>query len=494
MTSEELLDKAKALNDEKKYQEVIDLLTDKLLDEKQKSELYAEKAKAYWRLNNYKLCEVNADKALKIEPENATALHYKGNIFWSLRQFENAKEYYKRAIGKNPELWGSYDALGIVYENLNQYDKAIEFYKVAIKKGPENPEPYYNLANIYYRRKNFEQAAEQYKTYLSVVSNHKSAFVSIAKTRLDEINKIAVDDFYGRVKKIVAEIKKILLYQEKCVTHYTTFSASHILLLDEKSTFRLSEGTFLNDSSEGRVLFDYLPSLNKLTISPNKAEARPFAAKPFIGSLVSEDQYDDLTLWRMYGKEDDEEAKGCAITIEREKLLNAFKSVLFKDEKLEGSTNIDEELSFYRVAYLRKSDNSFKVPGLKQEGQEKLLKAMEQLSDVITNFVKSDFSQEQKKNIEELLNSVAYLFKTYAYQYENEVRLVVHRSLFERQLNENLTPPKVFISPTGIRPFVAKITLGPRMPKAEEWAAAFHYNLNKSNLNPEIYISQLPFK
>jgi hypothetical protein len=45
-----------------------------------------------------------------------------------------------------------------------------------------------------------------------------------------------------------------------------------------------------------------------------------------------------------------------------------------------------------------------------------------------------------------------------------------------------------------IKKAVKKITLGPKIERAAEWAAMFHYSLQKEALKPDIFISHLPFK
>jgi len=45
-----------------------------------------------------------------------------------------------------------------------------------------------------------------------------------------------------------------------------------------------------------------------------------------------------------------------------------------------------------------------------------------------------------------------------------------------------------------IRSLIKKITLGPKVDRADEWAAAFYYSLEKDELKPCIHISHLPFK
>jgi hypothetical protein len=72
--------------------------------------------------------------------------------------------------------------------------------------------------------------------------------------------------------------------------------------------------------------------------------------------------------------------------------------------------------------------------------------------------------------------------------------LVVDGTGLEKKINENTIPPRVYIELESINPFIEKITLGPKVEKAEEWAVAFYYKLDQQGFHPDIYISHLPFK
>ena len=289
---------------------------------------------------------------------------------------------------------------------------------------------------------------------------------------------------------IVTNIKELLLFSDNCVTHYTGLKTVKALIID-KSLFRLSEGAFLNDTSEGRQLFKFLHEEGFITEKLDDTIATPFAQKPFIGSFVSETKHDDLTLWRMYGKEDKEEAKGCAVTLERETFIKKIREKLIGDKT--ENDGMEEEFSFYRVAYFTNNKNDhFIVPGAPGKAPE-LNECMKKLRELVAAYLKK-YKEPDRQDLIELLNTIAYLFKSVEYQYEHELRLVVKGIGFEKMINADAIPPRVYIELTDITPAIRKITLGPKVDRAEEWAAAFHYSLEKDEYKPEIVISHLPFK
>ncbi len=629
-TEKQLLKKAQGYNDSKKYDEVVNLLTREILEQHQSADLYAEKAQALWRTNDFETSFRVAEEALKLDADNAKANNYLGNYYsvaknshyraidyyliaiksepdyvtplcnlgyayLRLKKIPDAKEYfdqasdldkdyiptflglaewnyqlknyhrseelllealekdpnypdvynslgvimaaqklfakaiknyekaisldskqyrarynlgniyrqqknykksielYEEAISLNPQYDLAYNNLSLSHMGLKEYDKAIKILNKGLLTNPKNPQMHFNLGEAYFANKQFQEALPNYKKMLDLVEQDSDYLVSRARDKIAEIHKSLKNADYSHVSDLVTQIKELLLFKDQCVTHYTGLTVANYLVL-EKSPLRLSEGAFLNDTSEGRELFKFLPPLLQ-THSNQGTVATPFTQKPFIGSFVAESKHDDLTLWRMYGKEDKEEARGCAITIERKNLLDEIKSMLLPNEDKSTTENNEEELRFYRVAYIDKTTKSkFVVPGARSKDVEVLNECMNDLSAKIKAFNMNRPSDQDKLDVLELLNEIAYLFKSVEYQYEQEIRLIIKGIGFEKIVDTQFTPPKVYIELVPLDKLISKITLGPKVERAEEWAASFHYHLGKVGLYPEILTSRLPFK
>ncbi|NOU18747.1 MAG: tetratricopeptide repeat protein [Bacteroidales bacterium] len=663
-TNKELLEKAQALNNEKKYSEVIELLPDNLLEKLNDADLYVEKAHAHHGLYENDFCENAVDKALVINPNQAKANHYKGNIYVDLKKYDEAIRYYNKAIESNPKYANPYNGLGDVYSDLKEYDKTIENYNRAIELDPKNAYTYTELGNVYkslqqydkaienynraielnskgkysyqglgvvyinlkdyekaikyfnkaieldhkdayaynglgnayYCKKEFNKANESYKEAIEIDPNfaypynglgnvynnlkeydkaienynraielnpgHKHPFNGLgivynklkkydkaienfnkaikldskyalpyynraityrfrneyqnalndfekyieytedksdyfalqAQSKIEELNKSITSADYGIIEQLVKGIKDILLIKNGSVTHYTSLTAAKAMILDD-SKFRLSECAFLNDSSEGRELFKFLGISEAPTRRSEENCAMPFTRKPFIGSFVSDIKHDDLTLWRMYGKESKEEAKGCSITLDSKKLQESLMDTIKSGSKKDTPDMVGDDFNFYRMVYrTQNKENLFVVPGAKDEEKELNIcmnQLAEKVKDYIANVKKKSYSI---KDLLELLNSIAYLFKSVEYQYEHEIRMVVNGAGLEKKINSDNNQLRVYIETVPINPIIQKITLGPKVERAEEWAAAFYYELDKQRLHPEIYISHLPFK
>jgi tetratricopeptide (TPR) repeat protein len=489
---------------------------------------YSGLGNAYYELKDYNKAIVYYNKAIEIDPKYASPYLGLGNVYNELKDYNKAIDFYNKTIEIDPKYESSYNGLASTYYDLKEYDKAIDFYNKAIEIDPKFVHPYYNLGLTYYTLKEYAKAKKYYnkaieidpkyadayyglginynalkeydnalgtfKKYVELTKSSPDYYTSIAESRITELNKLLDNKAYSEISKLVNEIRELLLYNEGRITHYTGLSVAKALILDG-SLFRLSEGAFLNDTSEGRELFKFL-SFDFSSNNGSDTVATPFTQKPFIGSFVSEIKHDDLTLWRMYGKEEKEEAKGCAITIDIKKLLDNLLDKMSPDRKTAASSKTDEEFSFYRVAYRKQGEeNVFIIPGADDELEKKLNEYMNNLSAAVKAFnLKEGKESSDTQNVAELLNEIAYLFKSAEYQHEFEVRLVVKGIGFEKIIDSSLCPPRVYIELVSIRPVIQKITLGPKVERPDEWAAAFNYSLSKDGYEPEILISHLPFK
>lgn len=438
------------------------------------------------------------NKTIDLNHKEANAYTGLAYIYFELRDYNESIRHFEKALQLAPSNSDAKDGLESVLQQKEEENVTdIKFYKDDFEGVPEIAYTYYNQAKDYEHKKEYQKSLENFEKYIELTENDLDYFKEVARDKVIELKKLIEDAAYTEISELVNKIKDLLLFKDNCITHYTGISVAKLLILDG-SKLRLSEGAFLNDTSEGRELFKFLPTLGVTNSSTNTSDtvALPFTPKPFIGSFVAETKHDDLTLWRMYGKENKEEAKGCAITLDRNLLLENLKSTLTGDENPDSPKVDDEEFRFYSVAYIQSGQlQPFIIPGATKENQETLNRYMGDLFKKVKKFVAN---KKKKKtdvpNLLELLNSIAYLFKTAEYHYEHELRLIVKGVGFEKKVDTYFTPPKVYVELVPIPPLIRKITLGPKVDRAEEWASAFYYKLDAEGHHPEIMISHLPFK
>jgi tetratricopeptide (TPR) repeat protein len=455
----------------------------------------------YLDLDNYNQAIEEFEKAKRIDNKYVYPYINLGNIYLHLKKYQKAKKYYEIAKGLDSNMVYPYNGLGNLYQNLKKTDLAEVFYKDAILKDQNYVWSYFNLGLLYLESNDKDNAIIAFNDFIKKSENKNKYYVIQAKFKIEEIKKSKKRPEFGDVVNFVEEIKSQLLFDDFYVTHYTSTSTTMQLLLSD-SVFRLSEGTYLNDTSEGNELLIFLNLPNSQNNKNKGTFDFPFTSKPFIGSFVAVEKHNDLNLWRLYGKENKEDATGCSITINQEGLVRKLKDKLLQENSNDKQTslNVIDDFSFYRVAYINKDlkekKNIFSVPSLNNSRTRKLNKAINSLKVAVDNYKKVYKTENERQDLYAKVNEITYLFKSTAYLYEHEVRLVLSGIGFDNDkcVEANELGTKVYINSAPIPTLIKKITIGPKVKRAEELAAAFYYKLAKSNLKPEIVISTLPFK
>ncbi|MCP9746982.1 lipopolysaccharide assembly protein LapB [Lacihabitans sp. CS3-21] len=446
-------------------------------------------------------------KAKNIQPNNPNVLSGIGNVYFNLFDFENAKDYYINALKYDENNFYSFIGLGNICLEKKEYENAKEYFNNALKVNNKVAAPFYNLGIALMGMKEYKEASLKFENALEIVEIKDLTLIKQINSKIAEVKKIISNEVYERINSLIIQIRDILVFRGKSVSHYTSLSVLQFLVLHKKP-FRLSEGSFLNDSSEGQVLFAYL---NRKTQSQKKGNKHSdtFGKKPFIGSFVNETNDNDLPLWRMYGKEEAQEAKGCSIRINVVEFKRCIDELIrqkniIKSNDFESNSKIgaNEGIEFYSVCYVDEDDFDFAESTA--ESKKELNQIMSELRNEMEALsLSKEIVESEDLEIEELLNQINFLFKSTIYKYENEVRLVVNSTInFDIMLeinSENIRPSKnpikVFIESVPLAPLIKTITIGPKVEKAEEWAATFYYSLNnQGNSNAEISISTLPFK
>lgn len=504
-----------------KFEEVITSLTDEILEKQKDPKLYELRGNAWNKKKDYDKAIADFDKAIEINPDNAVLYVLKGNTFYYKENYKSAIEDYSEAIILKTNFTDAYYNRGLAHFAKKDYVKAIADYTKAIKLKSDYKDTYYNdrgnakkaqqeykeaiddytkaidfntdFENAYYNRGlarkeaniDLKGSKHDFEKYLELAIDEDEIWTKYAKKYIEELNEQIGDPKLWDIRKLVKDIKKELLITEECV-HYTSFSVLKKLIIKEEK-FRISEGNFMNDPNEGKEFYRYL---DYIPINSRSEEFIPehFSPKPFIGSFVTQDNNNDLNMWRFYGKEEGVEAKGCAITLRSQEFINTIKDSL-SNETNKGARQDDEsDINFYRVVYVEQNGSTkFYISELDK---------IEKLGILMQNLEKKvkDYNVKDKTLLEKHLNGIAFLFKCDSYRNENEIRLIVKGIEFKKKYNIDVTPPLVYIELEPIKHLVSKITMGPKVDKVSEWQAVFHYLYKDGEKAPKIIISHLPYK
>ena len=198
----------------------------------------------------------------------------------------------------------------------------------------------------------------------------------------------------------------------------------------------------MNDPSEGNVLLKLLKNavksnavnilLSDENVEENKLVEVPFS-KVFIGSFST--AKNKLPMWTLYG----DDSKGCCLV---------FDDYFFdkKNELIESKSNVDDksvssqELILYRVKYLdiENLDESDSIVGR----IKKIAATLDVLENLITKY------ESVKVWVMALLDEIRFLFKDSDYDYENEVRIIIHAENSEIQVDDGkneLNIPRLYV-------------------------------------------------
>ncbi|WP_321332534.1 tetratricopeptide repeat protein [uncultured Bacteroides sp.] len=449
------------------------------------TESYVGRGNAWYYKENYDNSIENYTKAIEINPNFADAYYNRGLAWFAKKKYNKAIADYTKAVKLNPIHEDTYYIdRGNAWKAKRKYNRAIEDYTKAIKIKTGFENAYYNRG-LAKKEENIdlEGSKQDFEKYLELVVDENEIWTKYAKYYIKDLDVMIKDPKLRSIKQLVDNIKDELLIKEAYITHYTSLSVLKSLIFDN-SKFRISEGNFMNDPTEGKEFFNFL-QYNPNTFHKNGSSYKAFSPKPFIGSFVTKDRHNDLNLWRFYGKEKGVEAKGCAITLRMQNFIDDVEYSLL-NEKKEARQDDESDINCYRVVYVIHDESTkFYIPNADKSNDLEIL--MKELKEKV-NLYKGD----NKTFLEKCLNNIAFLFKSDAYKNESEVRLVVKGIEFEKEYNMDISSPKVYIELVSIKDIVSHITLGPKVDKVSEWIAAFNYSYKEKV--PKIMISHLPYK
>ncbi|MCW9698585.1 MULTISPECIES: tetratricopeptide repeat protein [unclassified Avibacterium] len=426
---------------------------------------------------------------------------------WSSITREDDKEAYAKSRFN----------LGNLYKNNNEDKKAIATWS-SINLDDDNriyTKSQFFLGKLYQENKEDKEAKECYK---NVIKLGNSAFIYQANIllRVLEIsssnNQEELKDLFEKIDSI---LQNLFVYPNSgladCseVAHYTRASTALLLLERDKekvSYFRLNSIRGVNDPKEGMVLYEYL-NLDNLS------GQREFIS--FISCFTF--NHDSLNQFRLYGKENNREASGVSLVFNVNKFfsseyLDRFSSFLTLNKNLEARNDIPEEnkLLLYRCIYIDPKSNYLsiakrsKITFFRQykDGRNEWKKykiALKNIEDKVREEFESiketvkeiDASDDIVKGLlHDILMPLQYLVKHYAFEEEQECRMVNIRSLTkDPRINVDEQFNSMYIEyPISVRDAVEKVYLSIGARDKE------HFFIRKLGDHSKVVLSENPFR
>lgn len=126
------------------------------------------------------------DRAIKDEPENATAFFNRGWLYLKQGDLAAALDDLTQAISLKDGDADAYYNRGMVYIRMREYERAIEDFNRAIELNPVAVDAYCNRANAYHELGRHAQALDDYQAALKLASEDGDLYYNRAVIHLEK--------------------------------------------------------------------------------------------------------------------------------------------------------------------------------------------------------------------------------------------------------------------------------------------------------------------
>ena len=548
------------------------------------------------------LIELNKEfenKPYAINRDLANAYYYRGLSKNNLKEYNEAIEDFKKSLKFEPAYWlVVYYNIGISKINLELYDKAIEYfdkityqniykgyYNRIIKREIYDSELYNYYTSIYcsifftklilgeYTSESFNMFLELSKCF-NPNNNHIFNMVSFLfeNYKYDLIEKIfdyLIKESYNDLwendttynllksktidKEILKNIKKNLLYQYLLlqslsfnnktlkreytynieIAHYTSLNTL-LKLIKEDNKIRITNISNANDPKEGKILENIL-NKNKLDIKIKNDENLIT-----LQTSLSRNK-DALTMFRLYGKNENKEATGICLVIDKKYFNDNYLSSVIevnldnqKQEEKKGNENykkakeiIQKRLgikNLYWVIYYNEEKNQLVFNPTKSKyssviidlntinkNKNNINKIEDLINCIFHNIINSakEIDKIENKNLTDeifsnLFENIRYIIKHEAFFEEQELRMLITTDYKNENINIEEDKKRLYINYNELfnenENFIKEIILGGKIEDKEltsDYIKQIIYNKYKDNdkMNKiKVSISQAPLR
>ena len=523
------------------------------------------------------------NKPYAINRDLANAYYYRGLSKNNLKEYNEAIEDFKKSLKFEPAYWlVVYYNIGVSKINLGEYKEAInefnkitrqiiynEYYYKIIKKEIYDNE-LYNIYVSMHCSILFAKLLLKEKVYDSINmflelskcfnpnNNHIFNIVSLLfeNYKYDLIEKIfnyLVEENYKDLwenditfnllksktidKEILKNIKKNLLYQYLLlqslsfnnktlkreytynieIAHYTSLNIL-LKLIKEDNKIRITNISNANDPKEGKILENIL-NKNKLDIKIKNDENLITLQTSFSRNK------DALTMFRLYGKNENKEATGICLVIDKKYFNDNYLSSVIevnldnqKQEEKKGNENYKkakeiiqkrfERKNLYWVIYYNEEKNQLVFNPTKSKYSSVIIdlntinknkKNINKIEDLINcifhNIINSakEIDKIENKNLTDeifsnLFENIRYIIKHEAFFEEQELRMLITTNYKNENINIEEDKKRLYINYNELfnenENFIKEIILGGKIEDKEltsDYIKQIIYNKYKDN-------------
>lgn len=163
-------------------------------------EIYANAMKKM-ASGEYKIAIQEFDKAIKLDKDDAFKYANRGKAYIKLEKYKKAISDFKRAIKTNSSQADFHYHMGIAQDSIKRYEDAVKAYSKAIKIDQNNANFYIGRGNVYEKNKQYNAALANYN--VAIQYEPKNAFAYFKRA----IVKYKVVDTFGACLDIKESLK-----------------------------------------------------------------------------------------------------------------------------------------------------------------------------------------------------------------------------------------------------------------------------------------------
>lgn len=487
----------------KQYKNTINDLSKVIELGKPQYKYYLLRALAYRQIGDFDSVLKDALEAKKINNSDWVVFRILGDVYTRIGKYHEAIDSYSQLLilySNYPEKNGIIYNRGRLYMEIHDYDNAIADFLRIIEK--DNGDSKFELmddlkfligeANL--GKKNIYPATEYfYEARKDIIQ----AFIA----------KEYFDNFAGKIDlnilelsyDLATEVNSLNLHLFEATSnhdsfcHYTGTSTLDKLAFIENNTLRYYNAVYMNDPSEGNVIFKLFSGKVKSLFDGSNLNNENSI---YIGSFLPSSFSDNLVMWRTYGKECGNEASGCSIKLKNEFFDSKLTSFYRGITDIKSNSELSDSNGFSNSIDIKEKQKSTEDEGfilrkvlycsssgeIKNDDSGIATNYVNKISKIIDSLLdshKGNSEESQKfilRIVRRAISDIQYLFKSEEYGYENEFRVVKVFSADNSkvQIDDIANPKKIFINANRIvKDYITEITLGPKVNHKSEWLAVY---------------------
>ena len=393
-------------------------------------------------------------------------LWYAESLFgFSLKQ--KNKGDYEETLSLLKELNKKYDYNEITYLYLKKLivsNKKSEEIEKILEYNINNEDILNKFLEIALNEEDFELLLQMLKKFRKKIITKKYHFFKYLTTdEIQDEKKQIILKIFKEIQTImkILSVKKEDFEKLEKIGHYTNIEVIPYVIIkkitdeyspdDTKGRLLLSNANYMNDPSEGKILLEYLNTMDSSFSSlfyRNEFEVSSVYLSSFTTAI------DNLPMWSQYGNN----GKGCCIVFNKNYFDKPKEVHDITDNLKENESVRQDECVLYRICYIDDKNNKYKF----QKEDEDIKKSLE---NIYGNF-KIINDENVEKIVMVYLEQIRYLFKSSDYKYEKEYRILKNVPINSKKIivKKDIKPiPKLYVNIESKFNQISEVILGPKV-------------------------------